>query len=211
MTRMAAKTTFDPETLAPPRIYKMLTGTVVPRPIGFVSTLSPSGVANVAPFSFFNAVSSRPPIVLFSAAVRDGKDKDTIANVRAHGDFVVNIVTEAIAQQMSTCAENYPPQTSEFAVSGLTPVPAEVVKAPMVAESPMNMECRVLQIMPLPESEYTVVFGRVLLFHLDPDILAEEGRIDPARLAAVGRMAGNSYCLTRDVFTMEYDAFRHIT
>jgi flavin reductase (DIM6/NTAB) family NADH-FMN oxidoreductase RutF len=207
---MADKTTIDPDGLTRLRVYKLLTGTVVPRPIGFVSTLSETGVANVAPFSFFNAVSSRPPIVLFSAAVRDGRDKDTIAHVRARGEFVVNIVTEAIAPQMSACAENYPPETSEFAVSGLTPVPAHLVKAPLVAESPMNMECRVLQILPLPESDYTVVFGRVVLFHVDPTIVAGDGRIDPHRLAAVGRMAGNSYCRTRDVFTMDYDAFTQI-
>ena len=207
----AGKITLDPESMPTLRLYKLVTGTVVPRPIGFVSTLGPTGVPNVAPFSFFNAVSHRPPIVLFSSAVRDGRDKDTIANVRATGEFVINIVTEAIAQQMSACAENYPPGTSEFAVTGLTPMAATVVKPPMVAESPVNMECTLLQLLPLPDSEYTVVLGRVVLFHVSPDLFGEEGRIDSARLRAIGRMAGNTYVLTRELFAMRYDSFTQIT
>jgi flavin reductase (DIM6/NTAB) family NADH-FMN oxidoreductase RutF len=204
------KLLYDPASMETLRLYKLVTGTVVPRPIGFVSTQGTNGVANVAPFSFFNAVSHRPPIVLFSSAVREGHDKDTITNVRETGEFVVNIVTERIARQMSTCAENYPPQTSEFAVSGLTPVPATVVKAPLVAESPVNMECRVLQVLPLPESEYTLVLGRVVLFHVDREIFGQEGRIDATALRAIGRMAGNTYVSTRDLFAMDYDAFTQI-
>ena len=200
----------DPASMETLRLYKLVTGTVVPRPIGFVSTQGSNGVANVAPFSFFNAVSHRPPIVLFSSAVREGRDKDTITNVRETGEFVVNIVTEPIARQMSLCAENYPPHTSEFQVSGLTPIPATVVRAPLVAESPVNMECRVVQIIALPESDYTLVLGRVLLFHVDPVILGREGRVDSAALRAIGRMAGNTYVSTHDVFAMDYDAFTQI-
>ena len=207
---IASKTTLDPEAMPTLRLYKLVTGTVVPRPIGFVSTRGSNGVANTAPFSFFNAVSHRPPIVLFSSGIRDGQDKDTIRNVRETGEFVVNIVTEAIAQQMSACAENYPPGTSEFTESGLTPVPATIVKAPLVAESPVNMECRVLEIVPLPESEYTLVLGRVLLFHVNPELFGEEGRIDSSRLNAIGRMAGNTYASTRELFTMRYDSFTQI-
>jgi flavin reductase (DIM6/NTAB) family NADH-FMN oxidoreductase RutF len=208
---MSPKTTLDPATMATLPLYKLLTGTVVPRPIGFVSTMGKNGVANAAPFSFFNAVSPRPPIVFFSSGLRDGREKDTVVNIRETGEFVVNIVTESIAQQMSGCAENYPPATSEFAETGLTPVPATVVKAPMVAESPVNMECTLLQLIPLPGSEYTVAMGQVVMFHVAPELFAGDGRIDPARLAAVGRMAGNTYASTRELFSMQYDSFTQIT
>ena len=142
--------------------------------------------------------------------MREGRAQDTITNVRETGKFVVNIMTAPIACQMSVCAENYPPHTSEFQESGLTPVPATIVRAPLVAESPVNMECRVLQIVPLPESDYTLVLGRVLLFHVDPAILGREGRVDSAALRAIGRMAGNTYVSTHDVFAMDYDAFTQI-
>jgi flavin reductase (DIM6/NTAB) family NADH-FMN oxidoreductase RutF len=207
---MFPKTTLDPTTMQTLKLYKLVTGTVVPRPIGFVSTMGKNGVANAAPFSFFNAVSHRPPIVLFSSGLRDGLEKDTLVNIRETGEFVINIVTEAIAQQMSGCAENYPPATSEFKETGLTPVPATVVKAPMVAESPVNMECKLLQIIPLPESEYTVAMGQVVMFHVASDLFVGDGRIDSARLAAVGRMAGNTYASTRELFSMEYDSFTQI-
>jgi flavin reductase (DIM6/NTAB) family NADH-FMN oxidoreductase RutF len=201
------KLALDPAGMEDVRVYKLLTGVVVPRPIGFISTVSPSGVPNAAPFSFFNGLSHRPPIVCFSSAVRDGADKDTLGNIRASGEFVVNIVSEAIAPAMNQCADNYPPEVSEFEVSGLTPIPAHVVRAPLVAESPVNMECRLLSLTPLPESPYTLVLGRVVLFHVAEDLLDANGRVDAARLQAVGRMAGNTYAFTREIFTMEYDSF----
>jgi flavin reductase (DIM6/NTAB) family NADH-FMN oxidoreductase RutF len=205
------KLVFDPEEMHTLRLYKLVSGTVVPRPIGFVSTQGRNGVPNVAPFSFFNAVSHRPPIVLFSSALREGKEKDTIVNVRETGEFVLNIVSEDIAQQMSASAEDYPTETSEFEVTGLTPVPGVVVKAPMVAESPVNMECKLLQLLPLPESDYTVAFGRVVRIHVASEIYGEEGRIDSERLKAIGRMAGNTYASTRELFTMKYNSFSRIT
>lgn len=204
------KLVLDPAEMHTLRLYKLVSGTIVPRPIGFVSTQGASGVPNVAPFSFFNAVSHRPPIVFFSSALRDGKDKDTIVNVRESGEFVLNIVTEAIAQQMSISAENHPPATSEFEVSGLTPMAGTMVKAPLVAESPVNMECKLLQLLSLPDSDYTVALGRVVLFHVAPEIFAEEGRINSAKLGAIGRMAGNTYAHTRELFTMKYNSFTQI-
>jgi flavin reductase (DIM6/NTAB) family NADH-FMN oxidoreductase RutF len=204
------KLVFDPESTPPPRLYKLVAGTIVPRPIGFISTMGRDGVANVAPFSFFNAVSHQPPIVLFSSHLRAGREKDTLRNVRETGEFVVNIVSEAIAAQMSASADDHPQQTSEFSVTGLTPVPGDMVKAPLVAESPVNMECKLLQLLPLPDSEYTVVLGRVVRFHVARDIIGEEGRIDSARLRAVGRMAGNTYSSTRELFSMQYDTFTRI-
>ncbi len=201
------KLRLQPEGMEDARIYKLLTGVVVPRPIGFISTVSPSGVPNAAPFSFFNGLSHRPPIVCFSSAIRAGADKDTVRNIRASGEFVVNVVTEAIAGAMNQCADNYPPEVSEFEVSGLTPVPAHVVRAPLIAESPVNMECRLLSLTPLPESPYTLALGRGVLFHVVKELLDANGRVDFARLRAVGRMAGNTYASTREIFTMEYDSF----
>jgi flavin reductase (DIM6/NTAB) family NADH-FMN oxidoreductase RutF len=200
----------DPAEMHTLRLYKLVSGAIVPRPIGFVSTQGRSGVPNVAPFSFFNAVSHRPPIVFFSSALRDGTDKDTIVNVRETGEFVVNIVSEEIARQMSASAENYPASTSEFQVSGLTAVPGRRVKAPLVAESKVNMECRLMQFLTLPGSDYTVVLGEVLLFHVAREVISEEGRIDSSQLKAIGRMAGDTYASTRELFSMEYNTFNHI-
>lgn len=204
------KTTLSPDALPNAAIYKLMAGTVVPRPIGLISTISSAGVTNVAPFSFFNMVSHRPPVLMFSAGMNLGRAKDTLVNARNTGVFVVNIVTEAIARAMSACATPFPPGTSEFSESGLTPAPGAVVAAPLVAESPVNFECRVLHVLPLERSEYTVVFGEVVRIHIARELVGDDGRIDQRRLQAVARMAGNAYATTRELFTLDYDTFTQI-
>ncbi len=197
-----SKLSADPASQPPLASYKLLVGSIVPRPIGFISTISPEGVANLAPFSFFNAVCADPPVVCFSVGNRF-PPKDTIANVRANGEFVVNIVNEAIAERMNLCAGDYPVGISEFDVAGLTPQPSVLVSPPCVLESPMNMECKVIQILDVGSAAggASLVLGQVVLFHFDRD-LANNSRIDPARLQAVGRMGGNEYTYTRDRFEM---------
>ncbi len=182
--------------------YKLLIGCVVPRPIAFVSTVSPNSVYNLAPFSFFNAVCSEPPIITFATGYRV-PPKDTLANVRATGEFVVNIVSEDIAEKMNRCSGEYPPGVSEFEISGLTPVASELVRAPRVRESRVNMECRVLQILDLSTRPMggSLVIGEVVRFHVDPSIVTNL-RIDPDRLRAIGRMGGNEYTRTQDRFQM---------
>lgn len=206
------KIEFDPEAMDRTSVYKILCGVVVPRPIGLIATRSRDGVPNVAPFSFFNAVSHVPPLVCVSIApvLPAGRRKDTLANLTDTGEFVANIVSEAIAGPMDVCAGEYPPEVDEFARAPFTPVPSKLVGAPRVAESPVNLECRVVQILPLPESVYTMVIGRVCYMHVRSDIVLPEGRIDPQRLAAVGRMTGNSYTRTREIFTLKHDTFDHL-
>lgn len=182
--------------------YKLLIGTIVPRPIAFVSTVSPAGVFNLAPFSFFNAVCAEPPVITFAAGYRVPA-KDTLAHVRASGEFVVNIVSEEIAEAMNLCSGEYPPEVSEFEISGLTPVASDLVRPPRVEESPVSMECRLLQIVDvstLPKGG-SLVIGEVVRFHID-EAIASNYRIDPDKLRAVGRMGGNEYTRTRDRFQM---------
>ena len=193
----------DPSSTSPLNVYKILTGSVVPRPIAFVSTISNDGVPNLAPFSFFNAVCAEPPVVSFCPGVRN-PPKDTLANVKATGEFVVNIVGADIAEQMNRCAGEYPPEESEFEASGLTAVSSAVVRAPRVAECRVNMECRLLRIVEVSRKAMgaSLILGEVVQFHIDDNIV-DEFLIDPAKLDALGRVGGRGYTYTRDLFDMK--------
>lgn len=196
----------DPAALPWKSVYKLLTGSVVPRPIAWVSTVDPDGAANLAPFSFFNAVASRPPIVAFTASVRttDRGQKDTLRNVRSTGEFVVNIVTEPLAEAMNLTSTEFPPEVDEFQAAGLTAVPSAVVGAPRVAESPIHFECRVHQIVEVGSEPGggALILGRVVHIHVDPSVLLGEDKIDIQKLKPIGRLAGAGYCRTADTFEM---------
>jgi flavin reductase (DIM6/NTAB) family NADH-FMN oxidoreductase RutF len=198
--------TIDPAAAAPRDVYKLMIGAIVPRPIAFVSTISPEGVLNLAPFSFFTGISAHPPVICFSPMVRaaGGRAKDTLSNVEATGEFVVNIVSEDFAGQMNTCSAEFPPEVDEFQVSGLTPLASEVVRPPRVAESRFQMECRLLQVVRVSPKPLggTLVIGEVLRFHVADEIF-DDFRIDPDRLRAIGRMGGAAYARTTDRFEME--------
>ena len=193
---------FDPSTTAPLNIYKLLVGTVVPRPIAFVSTISPEGVANLAPFSFFTVASANPPVLCFTTSFREPR-KDTLINVRATNEFVVNIVSEEFAAKMNVTSGEYAYGVDEFAESGLTALASDLVRPPRVKESHVNMECTLLQTIEVSNKPLggTLILGEVVRFHID-DALVEDFRIDPDALAAVGRMAGNTYIRTTDRFDM---------
>ena len=185
-------------------IYKLMIGAIVPRPIAFVSSLSADGIRNLAPFSFFNGVCSNPPIITFSTTVRkDGQRKDTLNNVEATGEFVVNIVSEDFAEKMNLCSADVPPSVDEFAISGLTPIPSDLVKPPRVQESRIAMECTLVQIVHLNQEPGggSIVIGEIVRFHI-ADELFENFRIDPEKLRAVGRMGGPTYTRTRDRFDL---------
>ena len=192
----------DPASTAPINNYKVLIGSIVPRPIAFVSTISPEGVLNLAPFSFFNAICGEPPIVCFSPAFRT-PSKDTLANVRATGEFVVNIVSEEFAEHMNICSGEYPAEVDEFQISGLTPVPSDLVRPPRVRESHVHMECKLMQIIEVSTRPLggNLVIGEVLRFHVD-DAIIHNYHIDADKLRAIGRMGGPEYCRTRDRFEM---------
>ncbi len=204
--------TYNPAHESAKNIYKLMIGSIVPRPIAFVSTLSKGGVRNLAPFSYFTAVSSDPPVVLFCPAFRGANaelgipnTKDTLRNIVATGEFVINIVSEGIAEQMNRCSAQVAPEIDEFALSGLTPLPSEMVRPPRVAESTVHMECRLRQIIEVsdkPVGGGSIVLGDVLLFHVREELISDF-KIDPEKLRAVGRMGGPTYCRTDDRFDLE--------
>lgn len=186
--------------------YRWLTNCVVPRPIAFVSTISTAGILNLAPFSFFNAICGEPPMVCFAPSHRT-PPKDTLVNVKATGEFVVNMVSDALAAQMNETSALVPPEVDEFALAGLTPVPSAKVRPPRVGECLVSLECEVRQIIELstkPDGG-TLVIGEVVMFHVADELLVD-GRIDSARLDAIGRMGGPVYTRTRDVFSMRRPA-----
>ena len=193
-----------------PNFNRVLTGVVVPRPIALVSTVSPDGLANLAPFSFFNAMAYSPPtVVLGISRQADWKAKDTLANIEATGEFVVSVVVDEIAAAMNAAAAEYPADVDEFEISGLTPAPSETVRAPGVAESPVNMECRLNQTIQLgdPQTGNGLVIGEILLMNVRDDII-DGHRINHARLKPVGRLAGNMYCRTHDTYELVRPMFR---
>ncbi|HYY62945.1 MAG TPA: flavin reductase family protein [Burkholderiales bacterium] len=183
--------------------YKLLIGLVIPRPIAWVSTWSENGLANCAPFSFFNVISEEPPLCILSFNHRsDGAMKHTLKNIRRTGEFVVNLADEDTANAMHASAAEIPEGASEFARAGLTPLPARMVKHPRIAEAAASLECRVERRLEFgPERE--MVVGEILLVH------AREGIIDPAtkriseeRYRPVGRLFANRYCTTRQRFDL---------
>lgn len=196
---------YDPAEHSSADIYKLMVGAIVPRPIAFVSSLDAAGIGNLAPFSYFTACSSNPPVVCFCTTARSGPlpTKDTLRNIQATGEFVVNIVSEEFAQQMNACSAEVSPEIDEFDLSGLTRLPSELVKPPRVAESHVQMECRLRQVVTVsdkPGGGY-LVLGEVLVFHVDEAVL-EGDKIDPARLRAIGRMGGPTYIRTTDRFDL---------
>ena len=186
-------------------LYKLLIGTVVPRPIAWVSTISDDGVYNLAPYSFFNAVSADPPVLCFAPSRKPAGDnrKDTLRNIETTGVFVVNMVSENLAEAMNQSAADVPPEVDEFALAGVTPEPATLIHAPMVKEALAKMECKLRQIIPLGDQPTSgmLVLGDILCFHF-AEGLVDDFKVDPTMLAAVGRMGGPSYCDTRHRFDL---------
>jgi flavin reductase (DIM6/NTAB) family NADH-FMN oxidoreductase RutF len=191
--------------------YKLLVGLIVPRPIAFVSTYNENGVANCAPFSFFNVISHEPPLVIISFGTRDNEGatvgktdgmKDTPRNILRTGEFVVNMVDESIVKGMHVASPDFSEEESEFEKAGFTPVPAKRVKHPMIKESPASFECLLRQRTELGPGR-VFLFGEIVMLH------AREGIIDPVTRRVsetlykpVGRLWGNRYCTTRERFSL---------
>jgi len=186
----------DPTTTPTKDLHQYLLGAVAPRPIAFVSTVDSEGKPNLAPYSFFNAFSSNPPIVVFSSnrRVADNTTKDTLQNVKDTGEAVINVVTYPIVRQMAVTSISFPTEESEFAKAGLTPIPSDLVKAPRVKESPIHMEVKVQDIITLGEHGGAghLVICKVVRMHIDEAVLGEKDRIDPHKLDLMGRM-GRAY------------------
>lgn len=197
---------FDIETMPKSDTYKLLASVIMPRPIAWVVSRAEDGSVNAAPFSFFNILSADPPLVAISfAKAPDRNGKDTLAHIRAKGEFVVNLVSEELAEAMNVTAANAPRGTDETRLAGLELAPSVVVDVPRIAESPVAVECRLFQVIE-PGGSNTIVLGRIVYAHVWTGAFEDLGRlhIDPHKLRLIGRMQGaGGYCRTRDIFTIE--------
>ena len=194
----------DPEQNKERDNYKLLVGSIIPRPIAFVTTQSEEGVVNGAPFSYFNIVSSNPPMVSVSIQRPTGERKDTARNIYGNGEFVVHIVDRDNVGKINETAASLPPSESEVDMAGLTKVPSTRVSVPGVKESKIRMECRLVQSVPFggdgPGSDLFI--GEIVQFHVD-EAIYENGRIDPRGLDAVSRLAGSSYAAMGEIFSLD--------
>lgn len=191
-----ADLTLDPARLSASEMYRFMIDVIVPRPIAFVSTRGAGGGFNVAPFSYFNAITSEPPLVGISINRRKGRPKDTLRHIQDTGEFVVNIVPEGLLAQMVRTSGDWPPETDEFELTGLTPAPAEVVRAPRVAECPVHLECRLHRLIEFGKT--TMVVGEIVRAHADGRVVTM-GRVDAEKLRPVGRLGGDGYAIVREV------------
>jgi len=185
--------------------YAWMIGLILPRPIAWVSTLSSDGRTNLAPFSFFQGITSNPPVLMFVPVnTRDGQKKDTLRNIEQVPEFVINLVPYALAESMSRSSASLPYGESEFEQFGIAPAPSRSVRPPRVAAAPAAFECALHSIVPIGEGALAahVVFGRILAAHVREDVLGPDGRPDPGKLDLIGRLGGDLYARTTERFAM---------
>ncbi|OIK17199.1 hypothetical protein BIV60_00475 [Bacillus sp. MUM 116] len=195
----------DPSSLSERDNYKFLIGSIIPRPIAFVTTKSKEGVLNGAPFSYFNIISSNPPMISLSIQRSSGKQKDTARNIFESKEFVVHIVDEQNVEKINKTAANLPPDESEIELADLTPVKSVKISVPGVKEAKIRMECSLEHSLELGGSDTPgcdLIIGKIVQFHIESDIY-ENGRIDPRGMAAVSRLAGNNYAKIGEIFEIE--------
>ncbi|OYD09589.1 flavin reductase family protein [Paludifilum halophilum] len=193
----------NPGTLSERENYKFLIGSIIPRPIAFVTTLSEKGVLNGAPFSFFNVVTSQPPMISVSIQRKNGQQKDTVRNAYFQKAFVVHITDESYIEAVNQTAANLKPDESEIKAAGLTPVKSEIIDVPGIHEAKIRLECRLEKVISLGEEETScdLLIGRVVCYHID-DNLYDNGRIDAALFKPVSRLAGSNYAKLGEVFSL---------
>lgn len=187
-------------------VYHLLVGVVTPRPIAWVTSQDPEGRVNLAPFSFFNAFGANPPVVAFSPLLRrDGTRKDTLRNVEATGEFVLNVAVASLAEQVNQSSKELPYGESEVDLTGLTLKPSLKVKPPRLAETPVSLECKLRQIVPLGDGPLAgnLILGDVLLMHIDDAVLDAHGRVDSRKLQTIARLGGDFYCRTTELFELQ--------
>ena len=195
---------YDPAEHPFSETHKLMIGSIVPRPIALVSTTSNNGINNLAPFSYFNGVCSKPPTIMFAPARRgwDGKEKDTLINIRDTKEFSINIVSEDIGEKMVKCSTDYKKEVDEFSKSGLSPIPSKKIKPPIVSDSKISIECILNQIVQIGKNDAGsgfIVIGTIVLFHIDDEVY-DDGRIILNKLQPLGRVAGNGYVRSTNTF-----------
>jgi len=195
---------YDPAEHPFSETHKLMIGSIVPRPIALVSTTSNNGINNLAPFSYFNGVCSKPPTIMFAPARRgwDGKEKDTLINIRNTKEFSINIVSEDIGEKMVKCSTDYEKEVDEYSKSGLSPLSSKKIKPPIVSESKISLECILNQIVQIGKNDAGsgfIVIGTIVLFHIDDEVY-DNGRIILDKLQPLGRVAGNGYVRSTNTF-----------
>jgi len=195
---------YDPAEHPFSETHKLMIGSIVPRPIALVSTTSNNGINNLAPFSYFNGVCSKPPTIMFAPARRgwDGKEKDTLINIRNTKEFSINIVSEDIGEKMVKCSTDYEKEVDEYSKSGLSPLSSKKIKPPIVSESKISLECILNQIVQIGKEDAGsgfIVIGTIVLFHIDDEVY-DDGRIILDKLQPLGRVAGNGYVRSTNAF-----------
>lgn len=196
----------DPRHTSQKNVYKILTGTVIPRPIGWISSVSKDGIPNLAPFSFFNAVGEDPPHVMFSTVRSGNTSKDTLNNVLDTGQFVVNMATEDLVDVMNATSVNLPPDGNEFDYAGLTAEPSVLVKPPRVKESPVSFECELVHHYSLEghtDGGATIMIGRIVMFHVDDSVLLDDYKINQEVYRPIARLAGANYAKLGEIFSIK--------
>lgn len=187
----------DPRELSSGAVYRFLIGVVVPRPIAFVASRDPGGRANLAPFSYFNAISSAPPRLGISINLREGEPKDTLRNIRATNELTINLVDEPMLERMVQTSGEWPAEVNEFELAGFSEAASDRVRAPRVAESPVSLECRLEREIDFGDTIFVV--AEMLCAHVADRVLDADGRVDPVKLRPVGRLGGDGYTIVREV------------
>lgn len=197
---------FDPNDLDYSAVYKLLTGAVIPRPIGWISTIDENGINNLAPFSYFNAIGEDPPHVMFSTVRGNNSNKDTLNNVLSNKQFVVNMVTEALAEQMNTTSQAVNSNIDEFELAGLTPIPSLKIKPMRVKESPITFECEMVHHYFLENHKQggaCVIIGRIVMMHFDDSVLLDNYKINMENYKPISRLAGSNYAKLGELFSIK--------
>ncbi len=197
---------FNPEILDTRAIYKLLTGAIIPRPIAWISTINEAGINNLAPFSYFNMVGDDPPHVMFSTRRDNNSNKDTLNNVLSVKQFVVNMVTEPLVDQMNSSAQAVPEEIDEFDMVGVTPIASSLVKPKRVKESLVNFECELVHHYFLEDHKQggaCVIIGRVVRMHFDESVLLEDYKINMETYKPIARLAGSNYSKIGEVFSIK--------
>jgi flavin reductase (DIM6/NTAB) family NADH-FMN oxidoreductase RutF len=197
---------FDPNELELTAVYKLLTGSVIPRPIGWISSISGDGINNLAPFSYFNAVGDDPPHVMFSTGIGNNTYKDTLNNVLSTKQFVVNMVTEDLIEQMNTTAQAVHSDVDEFELAGVTPIPSNKIKPMRVKESPITFECELVHHYFLEDHKNggaCVIIGRVVMMHFDDTVLLENYKINLENYKPISRLAGSNYAKIGEILSIK--------
>jgi len=196
----------NPKDIPSNQIYKLMTGSIVPRPIAWVSTVDSEGNPNLAPFSYFTAASDNPPTIIFCSGIRsaDGQPKDTYLNIKATGEYVINFVNEATADAMNITATEVPADVNEFERADLTAIPSKLINVPRVQESPISFECKLSQVVTISDQPGGghIIIGEIVYMHFDDAVYKEGHYIDLEAYKPIGRLTGNQYAHINDIFSL---------